>query len=321
MPISRPKRTIFVSISRLVCLICLVVLSFHRFKVSVHVRLGSSANLSVCLICSPLKLQIPPQPPFQMQISLNPAKDPFPDNHCDGWEGCALKFKLLDLYCGAGGCSVGYHRAGFEVVGVDIEPQPNYPFEFIQMDAIEFLKTQDLSEFHVIHASPPCQKFSRVQHLGKARNGSYKEHPDLLTPTRELLKATGKPYVIENVMGAPLINPIVLCGSMFKGLKVYRHRQFESNVPLYAPEHRPHNDKTPSAGNGPSPKGFISVCGTGGVRGMNSKQILEYWSMAMGIDWMTRRELAQAIPPAYTEWVGRQLIMQLELLAYDLIKN
>ena len=184
---------------------------------------------------------------------------------------------------------------------------------FIQMDAIDFLKTQDLSRFDVIHASPPCQKFSRVQSLGKARNGIYKEHPDLITPTRELLQATGKPYVIENVMGAPLINPIVLCGSMFKGLKVYRHRQFESNMPLYAPKHKPHNDKTPSVGNGISPKGFISVCGTGGVKGMTSKEILEYWSMAMGIDWMARKELAQAIPPAYTEWIGRQLAMQLML--------
>lgn len=222
---------------------------------------------------------------------------------------------LLDLYCKAGGCSVGYHRAGFEVVGVDIEPQPNYPYQFIQMDALEFLKTQDLSRFDVIHASPPCQKFSRVQSLGIARNGSYKEHPDLIEPTRELLLQIGKPYVIENVVGAPLINPIVLCGSMFKGLKVYRHRQFESNMQLYAPEHKPHNDQTPSAGNGISPKGFISVCGTGGVKGMNAKEIVEYWSMAMGIDWMNRKEMAQAIPPAYTEWIGRQLAMQLMLAA------
>jgi DNA (cytosine-5)-methyltransferase 1 len=220
---------------------------------------------------------------------------------------------LLDLYCKAGGCSVGYNDAGFEVVGVDIEEQPNYPYKFIKMDAIEFLKNQDLSTYNVIHASPPCQKFSRIKSLGIARNGSYKEHPDLIEPTRELLLKTGKPYVIENVVGAPLINPIILCGSMFKGLKVYRHRQFESNLKLYAPEHIPHKDKTPSAGNGKSPKGFISVCGTGGVKGMNSKEILSYWSMAMGINWMNRKELSQAIPPAYTEWIGRQLIMQLML--------
>lgn len=223
--------------------------------------------------------------------------------------------RLLDLFCKAGGCSVGYHRAGFEVEGVDIEPQPNYPYAFHQMDALEFLRTQDLSRFDVIHASPPCQKFSKIQSLGIARNGSYKEHPDLITPTRELLLEIGKPYVIENVIGAPLNNPVVLCGSMFKGLRVYRHRQFESNMTLYAPEHKPHNDQTPSAGNGVSPKGFISICGSGGVKGMNAQEIIEYWSIAMGIDWMTRKEMAQAIPPAFTEWIGRQLAMQLMLAA------
>lgn len=217
--------------------------------------------------------------------------------------------KLLDLFCKAGGCSEGYRRAGFtEIIGVDIEPQVNYPFQFIQMDAIEFLRTQDLSSFDVIHASPPCQRFSGVQALSKARNNSYKEHPDLIAPTRELLQKSGKPYVIENVVGAPLIAPITLCGAMFEGLRVYRHRLFESNVPLTAPRHEPHNDSTPSAGNGVSPKGFISVCGTGGVKGMNSKEIIAYWSMAMGINWMTRKELAQAIPPAYTEHVGKQII-------------
>lgn len=213
---------------------------------------------------------------------------------------------ILDLFCKAGGCSAGYVRAGWQVVGVDIEPQPNYPYEFIQMDAIEFLKTQDLSRFDAIHASPPCQKFSRVQALGKARNGSYKEHPDLVEPTRELLQKIGKPYVIENVVGAPLNNPITLCGSMF-GLKVYRHRLFETNFQIQAPQHFPHHDRTPSAGNGISPKGFISVCGTGGVKGMKAQEIISYWSYAMGINWMSRKELAQAIPPAYTEYIGKEL--------------
>lgn len=219
--------------------------------------------------------------------------------------------KLLDLFCKAGGCSVGYHRAGFEVTGVDIEPQPNYPFKFIQMDAIEFLKTQDLSKYDVITASPPCQKYSGIQGLAQARNGGYKEHVDLVDPTRELLIKSGKPYVIENVVGAPLINPITLCGSMFPGLKVYRHRLFESNVYLMQPPHVPHRDSTPSAGNGISPKGFISICGTGGVRGMKAQEIIDYWSMAMGIDWMNRKELAQAIPPAFTEYIGLQLMNQL----------
>lgn len=218
--------------------------------------------------------------------------------------------KILDLFCKAGGCSVGYHRAGFEVEGVDIEPQPNYPFKFTQMDALEYLDTQDLSRFDAIHASPPCQKFSRMQSLGIARNGSYKEHADLVEPVRKRFDRIGKPYVIENVIGAPLHNSVILCGSMF-GLKVYRHRQFEANFFMWEPPHLPHDDKTPSAGNGISPKGFISICGTGGVKGMNAKEIVDYWSMAMGIDWMNRAELAQAIPPAYTEWIGKQLIEQI----------
>lgn len=218
--------------------------------------------------------------------------------------------RLLDLFCCAGGASMGYHRAGFEVVGVDINPQPNYPFEFHRGDAIQFLRLNHRS-FDAFAASPPCQKFSRMQSLGKARNGDYPEHEDFVGITRQTFATLGKPYVIENVVGAPLLNPIILCGSMF-GLKTYRHRLFESNFPIEAPAHEPHRDKTPSAGNGVSPKGFISICGSGGVRGMKSKEILEYWSMAMGIDWMTRKELAQAIPPAYTEFIGKQLMAFLE---------
>lgn len=117
--------------------------------------------------------------------------------------------KILDLYCKAGGASAGYARAGFEVVGVDIVDQPNYPYEFIKMDAIEFLKTQDISEYDAIHASPPCQAHTRAKHLSAARNGGkYRDHKDLIQATRELLQKTGKPYVIENVVGAPLIKPI-----------------------------------------------------------------------------------------------------------------
>jgi DNA (cytosine-5)-methyltransferase 1 len=225
--------------------------------------------------------------------------------------------KILDLFCKAGGCSTGYFNAGFEVVGVDIEPQPNYSFTFIQGDALEILRDREfISQFDAIHASPPCQAYSRVQSLGRARNGSYSEHADLVDVTRELLIESGKPYVIENVVGAPLHKPIMLCGSMFDGLKVYRHRIFESNIALYAPPHYPHRDKTPSAGNGISPKGFISICGTGGVKGMNSKEIIDYWSMAMGIDWMNRKELAQAIPPAYTKWIGKQLMQYLQSDSY-----
>ena len=204
---------------------------------------------------------------------------------------------------------MGYSRAGFEVVGVDINPQPRYPFAFHQGDALEYARLHG-HEFDAIHASPPCQRASRLRSLGMARNGSYPEHPELIGPTREIFQSLGLPYVIENVVGAPLINPITLCGSQF-GLKVYRHRLFESNVPLAAPHHEPHRDRTPGAGNGKSPKGFISVCGSGGVKGMNAREIVDYWSMAMGIDWMTRKELAQSIPPAFTEFIGRQLMEQL----------
>lgn len=222
--------------------------------------------------------------------------------------------RLLDLYSKAGGAAVGYHRAGFEVVCVDIEPQPNNPFEFHQSDAITFLKKYG-HQFDAIHASPPCQKFSRLASLGIARNGSYPQtYEDLILPTRDALRDLGVPYVIENVPGSPLIEPIMLCGSMFPQLRVYRHRHFECSFPIIQPDHLPHNDKTPSAGNGMSPKGFISVCGSGGVKGMNSKEILSYWSMAMGIHWMTRKELSQAIPPAFTEYIGQQLGLHLRAL-------
>lgn len=235
-----------------------------------------------------------------------------------------MKPLLLDLFCKAGGASMGYHRAWFEVVGVDIAPQPNYPFFFIQADAIKFLRDEmDYIKrtYSAVTASPPCQKHTQLQSLAKVRNnGKYKADDtiDLIAPTRELLIETGLPYIIENVPKAPLINPITLCGSMFPPLKVYRHRQFESNISLTAPwktggvacagEHH-HHDSTPSAGNGTSPKGFISVCGTGGVRGFNKDNpVLDYWKTAMGIDWMNRAELAEAIPPAYTEYLGRQLM-------------
>ena len=218
--------------------------------------------------------------------------------------------KLLDLYCKAGGAGYGYNQAGFEVVGVDIEPQPNYPFKFIQADAIEFLKTADLSEYDVIHASPPCQAHSRAKALSIARNGGkYGDHLEFIAQTRELLKATGKPYIIENVVGAPLINPISLSGTQFDNIYTQRKRLFESNIPLREPENKPQRRKTPPAGWGVGDDGFISICGSGGVSGMNQKQITLYWGFAMGgIDWMSREELAEAIPPCYTNFIGEQLI-------------
>lgn len=218
--------------------------------------------------------------------------------------------KLLDLFCKAGGCSKGYHDAGFEVVGVDIMPQPNYPYKFYQCDALEVLKDKGfISQFDVITASPPCQHYTKMQHMAQARNGGqYGDHPDLIAPTRELLITTRKPYVIENVSGAPLINPLKLYGSQFKNLYTQRERWFESNVPLQAPETPKSSMKTPSAGNGMGEDGSISICGSGGVRGLNSKQIRLYWGFALGgIDWMSREELAEAIPPAYTYFIGLQL--------------
>jgi DNA (cytosine-5)-methyltransferase 1 len=209
------------------------------------------------------------------------------------------KPRLLDLYCGAGGCSVGYSRAGFEVVGVDNRPQPHYPFEFHLADALEFLAAHG-HEYDAIAASPPCQHYT----IGRKIHNSGERHPDLIGVTRDLLMATGKPWVIENVPGAPLRDPIMLCGTMFD-LRVFRHRLFESSVKLFVPEHLRHDGNT-GATDGYSTlargrNGYICVAGHNFRR--------EEGAVAMGIDWMgTRYELAQAIPPAYTQFVGARLM-------------
>ena len=209
-----------------------------------------------------------------------------------------MKPRLLDLFCGAGGCSVGYARAGFEVVGVDIEPQPNYPFEFIQGDALDLLDDfiYKADAIDAIHASPPCQAFTTAQVI------HGREHPDLLTPCRELLKKTGLPWVIENVPGAPMKRDFELCGSQF-GLKsengrLVRHRWFE--VGGWTP---PFSLRPPCNHSGPT----ISVFGHGG----HIYHGVDDWREVMGIDWMKRDELAQAIPPAYTEHIGRYLLNEL----------
>jgi DNA (cytosine-5)-methyltransferase 1 len=206
--------------------------------------------------------------------------------------------RLLDLFSGAGGCAVGYHRAGFEVVGVDNEPQPRYPFEFHQADALEFL-VQHGSEFDCIHASPPCQRYTVGRHI----HNSGKRHPDLVGPTRLLLMEFDRPWVIENVMGAPMGHSVVLCGLMF-GLRVLRHRLFESSHLMLSPPHPKHpagNLTNATKGYSTGATGFVCVAGHNFVRTAGAK--------AMGIDWpMTRHELAQAIPPAYTEYLGRQLM-------------
>jgi DNA (cytosine-5)-methyltransferase 1 len=137
------------------------------------------------------------------------------------------KPRILDLFCCAGGVAVGYSRAGFDIVGVDIDPQPHFPFEFIQADALT-LDMKFLRSFDAIHASPPCQSYSDLA----KRNRNAHEWPRLIEPVREILIKSGKPYVIENVEGAPLLNPVVLCGTMFKGLRVLRqqHSNYNENI-------------------------------------------------------------------------------------------
>ncbi len=213
------------------------------------------------------------------------------------------KLRGLDLYCGGGGCSVGYARAGFEMVGVDLWPQKNYPYEFVQADALEFVRAHG-REYDFVHASPPCQAHSQATKCWSGVNGK-REHPDLIPATRAALRATGKPYVIENVPGARkhLLHPVTLCGTFF-GLKVYRHRLFESNLLLWQPEHTTHPERVPLAGRGASEGGYISVAGNfSDVRAAR---------LAMDIDWMSRDELSQAIPPAYTQYIGHQLRWHLD---------
>lgn len=212
--------------------------------------------------------------------------------------------RLLDLFCGAGGCSVGYYRAGFEVVGVDHRPMPRYPFKFHQADALAFVAAHG-REFDVIHASPPCQVYSSTRTLPNMR----KDHADLLGPARKALIHSGRPWVIENVDRAPMCG-IMLCGLMF-GLRVFRHRLFESSELLLCPSHAGHGDKRVG-------RGIVCVAGNGGAHSTGwpprrrpvpaDHRNKAAWSRAMRIDWMTRDELAQAIPPTYTEYVGRQLL-------------
>lgn len=211
------------------------------------------------------------------------------------------RFKALDLFCKAGGATKGLQRAGFYVVGVDIEPQPRYcGDEFFQADALTF----DLSGYDFIWVSPPCQFGSDMTPaVFKSR------HVNLIPAMRARLLASGRPYVIENVRGARshLRNPVMLCGAQL-GLKVYRHRYFESSIPLLPPPHAPHGDSTPKAGHGGiSAKGFISVAG--------HFSNVAYAREAMGVPWMTRDELAEAIPPDFSNYIGRQVIAHLETLA------
>lgn len=201
--------------------------------------------------------------------------------------GIARRPKALDLCCCAGGASVGLHRAGFDVVGVDIEPQRRYPYEFHQADALTF----PLDGFDFIWASPPCQAYTLCQRIRD------NDHPELVEPIRARLKAAGVPYAIENVVGAPLINPIELCGAMFPGLRVYRHRLFECSFPIVAPPHPEHVAPIRKMGRRVEPGEFMHVVGH--FTGVDTAR------EAMGIEWMARDELREAIPPAYSEYIGR----------------
>ena len=214
---------------------------------------------------------------------------------------------LLDLYCCAGGAARGYHQAGFDVVGVDIDPQPNYPYRFIRADALLFLSLMFDSTlgFAAIHASPPCQRYTVAS---KAHNGRADEWPDLVGVTRDHLRATGLPYVIENVPGSPLKDPVTLCGTMFPGLRVIRHRLFETNWGLPQPAHGKHplvytmDKRKPHYGQLDEWKDYVMVTGGG-----NCSKAAAADAMGLPVS-MTKQELNEALPPAYTEFIGTQLL-------------
>jgi DNA (cytosine-5)-methyltransferase 1 len=222
---------------------------------------------------------------------------------------------LLDLFCGAGGCSWGYYLGGFRNVwGVDNEPIRNYvdKDKFLQGDALNVLDTLELGgtladaikgapaygleHIDAIHASPPCQGYSVTK-----RFNPDKEYPKLIERVRESLERIGKPYIIENVEAAPLYARVILCGAMFPeaGLKTYRHRQFETNFPVAQPIHPPHLIKTAKMGRPPLDGEFMHVVG--------NFPRAQYARDAMGIQWMNREELAESIPPAYTQYISKYL--------------
>lgn len=211
---------------------------------------------------------------------------------------------LLDLFCGAGGAAMGYHRAGFDVIGVDINPQPHYPFAFEQGDALDYLREEirlPARKVDAVHASPPCQAYTQA---ALSQRNSGKVYPDLLAPTRDLLAVLGRPWVIENVPGAPMRADILICGCRV-GLELRRKRLFETSW-------QERNVRPACVHTGT----VVSVVGHGTPSWVRAKlgfnPTIAHYRAAMGIDWMNRGELSQAIPPAYTELVGALLLAHLE---------
>ena len=200
---------------------------------------------------------------------------------------------VIDLCCKAGGAAMGYYLAGFDVLGVDLEPQPRYPFRFIRADALTF----PLTGADLVHASPICKAYSATAVLNDV------EHPRQIEAFRERLAASGIPYVIENVEGAPLVGPVTLCGAMFPGLRTYRHRLIEASFPVPQPPEPEHRWPLAKMGRPPKPGEWIQVVGH--FSDVNSARV------AMACPWMTRDELAQAIPPPYTRHVGRAALAHL----------
>jgi len=220
-----------------------------------------------------------------------------------------LRPKLLDLFCCEGGAAMGYHMAGFDVVGIDQEWQPNYPFfmrrEKLFGDAEHAMICWIRENFDAVHASPPCQA-----HTDLARQNK-REYPCFIEATRRILRSTGLPYVIENVEGAPLINPVKLCGTMFAETRVIRHRLFETNWPLWAPACGKHplvytkDKRKPHYGKLDEWKSPVQVTGGGNCSVAAARD-------AMRMDWASKRGLNEAVPPPYTRFIGRQLIAHLE---------
>ncbi|GGJ87160.1 hypothetical protein GCM10011583_18380 [Streptomyces camponoticapitis] len=216
--------------------------------------------------------------------------------------------RVLDLYCHRGGMAMGYHQAGFDVTGVDIDPDcgTEYPFEFVHGDAIEYLLAHG-HEYDLIHGSPPCQAWSPLNAY------NHKVYPELIGPTREAMLAVGKPFVIENVEAArpEMVDPIMLCGPMFD-LRMYRHRLMETSFPLVAPEHPAHVELCSRNGYLPTPeRPFMTITG-----GKHSKAWQRAAAAAMGTPWITTIQgVCEAIPPAYARWIGEQFLARVPVPA------